>query len=259
VNTLILRSDSSKCTIVANPADFDLSKTLMKEPQTRKPGLALLAACVLLCALPLSAQSTRRPRRESTANRKARIQRTIDETYGHRWETGGGGGYLRFRTGQYQQQTNEITFWASTLYALNPKLGVIGEVRGAYGNAKVGNILPSGNVLPYNPQVSEYSFMAGPSYRFVRKEKFSVSGFAEGGGGIGKFAGDAKGLSAQDIGVWTGNYGASFSVGANLDYNLYPNLAFRVTPNYLGTTYGGTLQNSKGLNLGLVYRFGQIK
>ena len=40
-------------------------------------------------------------RRETNASRQARIQRTIDETYSHRWEVFGGGGYLRWRSGQY--------------------------------------------------------------------------------------------------------------------------------------------------------------
>jgi hypothetical protein len=220
--------------------------------------LGIGVATLFFATLPASAQQ-RRPRRESNANRKARIARTIAQTYAHRWEVGGGGGYERFRSGQYQQQDNQVTFWASTLYALNPKLGIVGEVRGAYGKAKIGNILPSGNVLTYDPKISEYNFMAGPSYRFIRKEKFSASVFGEGGAALGKFDGDSKGLSASDIGVWNATTAASFTAGINLDYNLYPNLAFRITPSYLGTTYGGTLQNSKGLNLGIVYRFGEIK
>lgn len=213
---------------------------------------------LLLAASPASAQQ-RRVRRESNANRKARIARNTAATYAHRWEAGGGGGYERFRSGQYQQQDNQVTFWASTMYSLNPRLGIIGEVRGAYGKAKIGNILPSGNVLTYDPKISEYNFMAGPSYRFIRREKFSASVFAEGGAALGKFDGDSKGLSSADIGVWNANTAAAFSAGVNLDYNLYPNLAVRITPTYLGTTYAGTLQNSKGLNLGVVYRFGSIK
>ncbi len=219
-------------------------------------GVLTVTAVALFSLHPADGQSAHRTRRESNSNRKARIARTVAETYNHRWEVGGGGGYLRFRSGEFQRQDNQITFWASTMYALNPKLGVIGEVRGAYGKAMIGNILPSGNVLDNNPRISEYSFMAGPSYRFVRKEKFSASVFGEGGMGLGKFDGDSKGLSAADIGVWTGNYAASFTAGVNLDYNLYPNLALRLSPSYLGTTYGSTLQNSKQLNLGVVYRFG---
>jgi hypothetical protein len=220
-------------------------------------GLALLG--LIVAAGPADAQSTRHERRESNANRKRRIERTVNETYSQRYEVGGGGGFQRFRSGQYQQQDNQISFWASTLYSLNPKLGIQGEVRGGYGNAKLTNPLPSNNFLGYNPKISEYSFMAGPSYRFIRKEKVAVSAFVEGGYGLGKFDGDSKGLSASDIGVWTGNSGAAFSAGVHVDYNLFPNLAVRVSPSYLGTTYGGTLQNNKSVNVGLLYRFGKTQ
>lgn len=221
---------------------------------------ALVAVFAFTFAAP--AQSTRRPRRESSANRKARIARTIADTYGHRFEVAGGGGYERYRSGQYLQQSNEVSFWASTLYSLqslNARLGVLGEVRGAYGNAKIGNLLPSGNVLNYNPQISEYNFMAGPNYRLVAQEKFGLSAFVEGGVTLGKFAGDSKGLTAAQIGVWPGDYAAAFSAGLNFDYNLFPNVAVRLTPTYLGSTFGGSLQNSKGLNVGVVYRFGKTR
>jgi hypothetical protein len=218
---------------------------------------ALLLSAAVMLAPAASAQNTRRPRRESNQARQARITRTIEDTYSHRYEAAGGGGYERFRSGQNQQQDNQVTFWASNLYALNPKLGILGEVRGAYGNAKIGNVLPSGNVLNYNPKISEYNFMAGPSYRFVRQLKYSVSGFAEAGLGLGKFDGDSKGLSSANIGVWNSGLAPSFSAGLNLDYNLSPTFAVRVTPTYLGTLYNSTLQNSKGLNLGVVYRFGR--
>lgn len=222
--------------------------------------LALVAFFALSVASP--AQSTRRPRRESSANRKARIARTVAETYGHRYEVAGGGGYERYRSGQYLQQNNEVTFWASTLYSLNSlnsRLGVLGEVRGAYGKAKIGNLLPSGNVLNFNPEISEYNFMAGPNYRLVAREKFGLSAFVEGGVTLGKFAGDSKGLTAAQIGVWQGDYAAAFSAGLNFDYNLFPNVAVRLTPTYLGSTFGGSLQNSKGLNVGVVYRFGRTR
>lgn len=219
--------------------------------------LKVAAVAVLAQTLAGSAlgQSAHRQRRESNANRKARVARSVAETYGHRWETAGGGGYERFRSGQYLQQNNEVTFWTSTMYALNPKLGIVGEVRGAFGNAKIGNTYYN---IP-DPQISQYNFMAGPSYRFRTREKYAVSGFVEGGAGLGKFAGGSKGLSAKNIGVWGGDYAASFAAGVNLDYNLYPNFALRVTPTYLGTNFGGTLQNTKGVNVGVVYRFGNIR
>ncbi|MEO8736047.1 MAG: hypothetical protein ABI380_05870 [Edaphobacter sp.] len=213
----------------------------------------LLAAVMASGASALQAQSSRRTRRESNTNRQARIARTIKETYSHRWEIGGGGGYLRYRSGEFLQRNNEVAFWMTGTRYLNPKLGIVADIRGAYGNAKVGNI----GVIRFNPQVSQYTFLAGPSYRFYAKEKTAVSAFAVGGVGLGKFDSGSKGLPSSEIGTWPSEYRAAFSVGVNFDYNFYPNLAARVTPTYVGTTFGGSLQNNAGFNIGLVYRFGK--
>ena len=59
----------------------------------------LLAGSMASGAVAAQAQTTHRTRRESSANRKARIARTIAETYSHRYEVAGGGGYLRFDSG----------------------------------------------------------------------------------------------------------------------------------------------------------------
>src|SRR5271155_2464762 len=140
----------------------------------------LLAILVASGASAVEAQSTRRTRRESNANRKARIARTIEATYSHRYEVAGGGGYLRFRSGEYLQKNNEVTFFMTGTYFLNPKLGIIGDVRGMYGSAKIGNnncTSPSCPpvFLPFNPQISEYPFLGGVAYRLYAKEKFAVT------------------------------------------------------------------------------------
>ena len=61
----------------------------------------LIVAVATLIVAPASAhaQVRRSTRRESNANRKARIERTTEETYSHRYELFGGGGYLRSRSG----------------------------------------------------------------------------------------------------------------------------------------------------------------
>jgi hypothetical protein len=230
----------------------------------------LLAGSIASGAIALQAQTTHRTRRESSANRKARIARTIAETYSHRYEVAGGGGYLRFQSGA-PQRNNEVTFFMTGTYFLNPKLGIIGDIRGLYGNAKIGNpVLPSSPTLGFNPQISEYPFLGGIAYRLYAKEKFAVAVTGEGGVALGKFDGDAKGLTSADIGVWESNTKPAFSLGANFDYNFYPNLAFRVSPTYVGTFFrrdptdvihgpDGTIQNNFGVNAGIVYRFGKIK
>jgi len=228
--------------------------------------VVLLALMVAGGVSSVEAQTTRRTRRESNANRQARIARTIAETYGHRWEVAGGGGYMRFRSGQYLQKNNDVTFWMTGTYFLNTKLGILADVRGLYGNAKIGNT--QFNLA--NPQISTYPFMGGVAYRVYAKEKLAVTVTGEGGVALGKFDGGTKTIPSKYLGLWQSTTRPAFSVGVNLDYNFYPNLAFRVTPTYVGTMFKldpldaapsphGSLQNNGGVNFGLVYRFGKIK
>ncbi len=219
-------------------------------------GLAAAALVVAIAGSPYAgAQTRRQARRETSANRKARIQRTIEDTYSHRWEAFGGGGYLRWRSGPYLQKNNEVTFWTGATYFLNPKLGILGDIRGAYGNAKIGNTIYN---IP-NPQISEYTLMAGPTYRLYAEQKAAISVYGQGGVALGKFGGGSKGIPDVDLGLWpSSNARAAFSGGVNFDYNFFPNLAARVSPTYLGTGFGGTVQNNFGINVGVVYRFGRI-
>ena len=219
---------------------------------------ALLTLIIALVAAP-AAQAQFHTHRETNANRRARIERQIQDTYTHRWETAGGGGFLRFRSGQFTQRNSEIAFWANTTYFFNEKLGATAEVRGYFGNAKLPNYTPYANYIG-NPQISEYPFMVGPTYRLLLNQHYAVSAFAEGGTAIGKFDGDTKTISSTQLGFWPSAAAQpAFSVGANVDFNVYPNLAFRIAPNYMGTTFGSTLQNNLGVNIGVVYRFGRQK
>jgi hypothetical protein len=233
---------------------------MFRSPSGSRVGSKALAATIVMIAAIAGftgqAQSSRNPRRETNANRRTRIARQIAETYTHRWEVGGGGGFLRFRSGENTQRNSEITFWVNTSYFLSQKLGITGELRGAYGNAKVPNLnLYAAEVG--SPQISEYPFLAGPTYRFFRHQKIAVSAFALGGTAIGKFDGDSKGFP---LGFWPStNARPAISLGGNLDLNLFPNLAFRIAPSYLGTSFGGSWQNNMGFEMGVVYRFGRQK
>jgi hypothetical protein len=233
---------------------------MFRSPSGFKVCTQFLAAVLMTTMLAASSgQAQHNGRRETNANRRARIARAVEETYTHRWEVGGGGGFLRFRSGEFTQKNSEITFWMNTTYYLNQKLGITGEIRGAYGNAKVPNYNQFASLVG-NPKISEYPFMAGPTYRFRLTQKTALSAFAMGGTAIGKFDGDSKGIPATTLGFWPStNARPAFSLGANLDLNVYPNLAFRIAPNYTGTTFGGSVQNNFGFNMGLVYRFGRQK
>ena len=235
---------------------------IVRSPSRFVRSIQLLPAVLLLAALTASsalAQSARIAPRETNANRKARIARQITDTYTHRWEVAGGGGYLRFRSGQFTQKNSEIAFWLNTTYYFNRNLGLTGELRGAYGNAKIQNYNPYASTVG-RPQISEYPFLVGPTYRFRLRQKTGLSAFILGGTAIGKFDSNSKGIPAATLGLWPSTSARPvFSVGGSLDLNLYPNLSFRMTPSYTGTTFGGSLQNNAGFEMGLVYRFGSQK
>jgi hypothetical protein len=250
-----------------------------------------LAAGLLAGALaPAKAQISKRKkteehtRRETNASRLARIQRTIDETYAHRYEIIGGGGYLRFKAGDYIKRNNEVTWATSLNYYLNPKLAVVGDVRGAFGDARQQQSPVQGQAFNgvTKAQINEYTFMGGASYRFYAKEKYALSVQGLGGVADGIFSSGAKGKTGADLGFWQDGFRPAFSLGVSVDYNIEPTLALRFTPTYVGTIFtgvqtqvgsyvdsngatqpiyngsnGSKLQNNVGFNIGIIYRFGQ--
>ncbi len=199
----------------------------------------------------------KRPRRETNASRQARIQRTIEATYAHPWEAFGGGGFLRWTSGPTTQKNNEVSWVAEVNRFLTPKFSVVGEAQGSFGHAKPLRFNP--NAAPIgNPQINEYFFTGGVNYRFYAKEKIALS--AQGTGGIawGIFSsGSPYSYSGPQVGLWQDGFRPAFTVSVNADYNIYPNLAVRLSPTYVGSTFGGQVQNNLGLNAGVVYRFGK--
>jgi hypothetical protein len=252
-----------------------------------------LAAGLLAGALaPARAQTRKRKqevhaRRETNASRLARIQRTIQDTYSHRYEITGGGGYLRFNSGDFTRKNNEVSWATSLNYYVNPKLAFVGDARGSFGRAhqeQGPEGAGAGLVFPQiaRPQINEYTFMGGASYRFYAKEKFAVSAQGLGGVGWGIFSSGAKGLTGPDLGLWKDGIRPGFSLGVSLDYNVTPTLGLRFTPTYVGTLFTGVqtlvgiyvdgsgntvpiyngangtkLQNNIGFNMGVLYRFGR--
>jgi hypothetical protein len=161
-------------------------------------------------------------RRETNASRQARIARTVEDTYTHKYEVIGGGGYLRFRSGSQLKRNNEISWNTAFNYYFNPKLAVIGEAQGSFGNAKA--LINNTYGVAY-PQINEYFFMGGASYRFYRKERFAVSAQALGGMGWGIFSGASKAIPATYLGLWQSGVRPAVQIGVSGDYNFYPNLA----------------------------------
>jgi hypothetical protein len=188
------------------------------------------------------------------ARRQQRTQRVIQDTYSHKFEVYGGGGYTRFRPGESLQHINESAWNAGFTDYLWGRLGLTADLRGYYGTA----FTPPNIYNIFKPSISEYSFMAGPQYRLVRREHWAISAQALVGGSKGNFNANGAELPGTLIGLWSNGTNFSAAVGVPIDYNIAPGLAFRIQPGYWLTTFSNTPQvKNLGFTSGLVFRFGR--
>jgi len=146
------------------------------------------------------------------ARRAQRPQRVIQDTYSHRFEVYGGGGYTRFRPGSSLQHINESAWNVGFTDYLRPRLGVTADLRGYYGTA----FITPNQFNIFQPSISEYSFMAGPQYRFVRREHWAISGQVLVGGSKGNFNANGAPFRVPALPIeWNGaNIGEGLKVPA---------------------------------------------
>ncbi len=189
------------------------------------------------------------------ARRQSRIAQIVQDTYGHQFETYFGGGYLRFRPGNTLQHNSEAAWNVGITDYLRPRFGITADFRGYYGTTYTGN----NPFAIHNPSISQYTFLAGPQYRITRGPRFATSIQVLGGVGHGNFDTGTGGFPGSLVGLYPNATVFNVSVGVPLDYNVSPALALRITPTYLLTDYGSTLQHNRGFNIGVVYRFGKRK
>jgi hypothetical protein len=207
------------------------------------------------------------------ARRAQRRAAAIHEAYAHRYETSIGMGYKRFDPGPGYpaspgvahgpglQHVHEYAWNVGFTRYMNERFGITAEGRGYYGTAYLG-LQPSNPYAVqgiYNPAISQYALLAGPTYRFYMQPKFSVSGRVLGGFEHGNFSGDMNHsvVLATGMGLWPDGSTYAIAPGFSAEYNLTPRIGLRLAPEYYFSGYGSTLQHSRGFTTGLVYRFGK--
>jgi hypothetical protein len=187
------------------------------------------------------------------ARREQRRAAAIHEVYDHLYEIYVGAGYLRFTPGATLQRVNEYDWNVGFTRYFNERLGATIDGRGYYGTPFIEPNL-SGIT---KPAISQYGALIGPTYRFYLQPKYSISGRVMAGYAQGNFTGDTNGFGSAVLGLYPD--GGTFAVTGSIfgEYNLTPNLGFRVAPEYYLTGFGSKEQNNLGYNIGIVYRFGK--
>jgi hypothetical protein len=187
------------------------------------------------------------------ARRRIRIQQIIQDTYSHKFELNSGGGSLRFIPGSSLQRINEAGWMVDLTDYIRGDLGVDVDFRGYYGTA----FTRTNPYSVFNPSISEYTFMAGPRYRFFKGQHWGWTAQGLVGVGHGNFGTGTNGLPPQLIGLFTDTTVLNFTPAVSVDYNFSPAIALRITGNELFTDYGSAIQKDLGGNIGIVYRFGR--
>lgn len=195
------------------------------------------------------------------ARREARRAQAIHDVYSRLYELHSSMGYLRWSPGPgvngHGQQRVTLYAWDTGLTRYyGEKLGITLNGRGYYGTPYVGIGGPLNSGVT-NPAISVYSFMAGPTYRFIREPRYSVSGRVMAGIAHGNFSGDTNRVPSQQFGLYPDSNTFIISASAPLDYHLTPEMSLRLAPEYVATGFGSSVQNSFGFTGGFVFRFGK--
>jgi len=192
----------------------------------------------------------RRQQRRSTA---------IHDAYDHRWESYMDTGYLRFQPGPglvAGKPLQRLTYyaWETGLTRFSTeRLGYTLIGRGYFGTAYVGQNFT--NDTRY--AISQYDVLGGPVYRFYLQPKYSISGRAMGGWAHGNFSGDTNGIPPALLGMYPTSDTFAVSVSVIGEFNVAPNIALELAPEYFFNGFGSSLQASRGFTGGLVYRWGK--
>jgi hypothetical protein len=187
------------------------------------------------------------------ARREQRRAQAIHDTYSHLYEAFVGGGYLRFTPGPGLQRTTLYSWDDALTRYYGERLGVTVDGRGYYGTAYVG-LNPSAIT---RPAISQYGVLAGPTYRFYMRPRYSLAAHALGGVAISNFSGDTNGFSPASLGLYPDS--TTYAIDGSIigEVNVTPNLSLRLAGDYYGTGFGSSFQSSPGFTYGFVYRLGK--
>ncbi len=187
------------------------------------------------------------------ARREARRAQAIHDTYSHLYEAFAGGGYQRFTPGPGLQRATMYSWDMAVTRYFNERLGVTIDGRGYYGTAFVG--LNETSIT--RPAITHYDALAGPTYRFYLRPRYSIAGRVLGGVAISNFSGDTNGFGTAVLGLYPDATTYAISASVLGEVNVTPNLSLRLAPEYFVNGFGSTLQGDVGFTYGFVYRFGR--
>jgi hypothetical protein len=228
--------------------------------------VCLICVSVSIAGTNLSAQATPQttpPATSQDSSSQALAQGTsptpivVPETieslkYDNRWEVYVGIGYERFKAGPNFAENSALGgFDVQGTRWFTQRLGATANARGYYGTSPA-----TPNTFNIRgPFVSNHMFMAGPELLGPHNIHAAITLHALAGGAYGRFNADLGPYAPGQVGLFNNGFNFAGDVGATLDLNRSPHIAFRIAPDMLVTRYGGSFAPDFGISVGFLYRF----
>ncbi len=226
--------------------------------------LSAIAVCLVLLAAPARAQV-----QSSDSNGKlpppptidANVNRNLtlaDVRYDNKYDVYGGIGDYHVNAGpQLIGGANLGGFEVQGTRWLSGRLGVTADVRGDYGTIGV-------SPNPYfikGPFIMEHTGLGGVSYRAKMGKPATLvlhglfgADYGVFNHALGNLPGTTQPLPPAAVGLFNNQASFAMALGGSLDLNRSPQLAFRISPDYVYTDFGGIQQNEFAISVGILYR-----
>ena len=161
------------------------------------------------------------------------------------------GGYSLLHSGgqDFNSFTGQLT------YNLNDRLGLTGDVNGAYAGQSV-NVSGLGGLggVSSSAHSRTYTFLFGPTFSYRELDKFVPFGHLLAGVAHGSSSATTNVLG-QNTTISTSSTGFGLALGGGVDYELNKSWAIRpVQIDYMSVNSGGGHANAFRYAVGIVYR-----
>lgn len=182
-----------------------------------------------------------------------------DVRYDNKYDVYGGIGFYHANAGpQLIGGSNLGGFDLQGTRWLTSRLGVTASARGDYGTIGV-------SPNPYGikgPFIMEHLGLGGVTFRARRGKPAAVDfhglfgvNYGVFDHALGNLPPPATGpVPPAAVGLFNNQASFAMALGGSLDLNRSPQLAFRISPDYVYTSFGGITQNEFAISVGILYR-----